>query len=74
MLWPARASWDAENQEVVFGGDFEGAPNAVVGAEFSGGGGFLGLSFNGITDSDSADRLRECLEKTETSAVVMLYP
>jgi hypothetical protein len=40
-FWPAGTSWNNDAQEVVFGGDFEGATNAFVDSVFVTGGGGL---------------------------------
>jgi hypothetical protein len=40
-FWPAGTSWNNDAQEVVFGGDFEGATNAPVDSVFVTGGGGL---------------------------------
>src|SRR5215207_890951 len=37
-FWPAGTCWNNDAQEVVFGGDFEGATNAPVDSVFTGGG------------------------------------
>lgn len=75
-FWPAGTTWDAEKQAVVFGGDFRGAPQVAVNAEFSGGGGRWGAEddFSQVVDGAAEEALRNCMRSTSIMSAVLAYP
>ena len=76
VLWPAGTAWDETKREVIFGGDFDGSPNAAVDSAFSGGGGLADLNdaVHGVITADAQVALRECLRKTGATHVLLAYP
>lgn len=79
VLWPSGTGWDADGEAVVFGGDFEDAPDAKVGDRFEGGGGYheTGLDLESLSDiagDPAAEALVRCLEKTAARMVINAHP
>jgi hypothetical protein len=75
-FWPAGTSWDDARREVVFGGDFAGAPNVAVDSRFTGGGGLFEADddVSGVLTTDARVALRDCLSKTGATSALLAYP
>ncbi len=76
VFWPAGSSWDEASRAVVFGGDFEGAPAAIVDSTFTGGGGVFALDddLSGVLSTDAEVLLRQCLDRTGATHALLAYP
>ena len=74
VFWPHGTSWDEDAQAVEFGGDFDGSPAAVVGEEFTGGGGFYSSSNVDGLDGLDAEAVQACVRTTGAGGAVMAYP
>lgn len=74
VFWPHGTTWDEDRQEVGFGGDFEDADPAPVGAEFTGGGGFYSAANVRGLESLDADALTGCQPETDADGFVFAYP
>lgn len=74
VFWPHGTTWDEDRREVGFGGDFEDAAPAVVGAEFTGGGGFYSAANVRGLESLDADALIGCQRGPDADGFVLAYP
>ncbi|MEP7739670.1 hypothetical protein ABKW28_18655 [Nocardioides sp. 31GB23] len=76
VFWPPGTSWDESRREVVFEGDFQGSPNALVDSIFTGGGGTFAWrdDLNGVLIGDAEVALRECINKTGATHALLAYP
>lgn len=79
VFWPSGTSWDAEEQAVVFGGDFGDAPDAKVGDHFEGGGAYYESNRDHSTLGEVAgeragDAVTRCLEKTMAQKAIAAHP
>ncbi|MBZ5740285.1 hypothetical protein [Nocardioides mangrovi] len=74
VFWPHGASWDADEQAVEFGGDFDDSTAVTVGAMFTGGGGFFSAGTLSRLTSIDADALLRCVRTTGADDTVMAYP
>ena len=74
VFWPEGTTWDEDAQAVEFGGDFDGAPDAPVGEEFTGGGGSYSLANVEGLEAVDAVAVGQCIESTGSNGAVMAYP
>ena len=74
VFWPQGTTWDEEAQAVRFGGDFDDAPDAPVGEEFTGGGGGYSLANLEGLEAVDAGAVGRCVEATGSDGAVMAYP
>jgi hypothetical protein len=75
-VWPAGTTWDADNRQVLFGGDFQGADPAPVEAHFTGGCGTfdVGDDISGARKNDNEAAIRDCMARTGATAASLMYP
>jgi hypothetical protein len=75
-FWPAGTTWDADNRQVLFGGDFQGAAPAPVDAHFTGGGGTWDAvdDMSGVLNKDAEAAVRNCMARTGATSAVLVYP
>jgi hypothetical protein len=75
-VWPAGTTWDADNRQVLFGGDFQGADSAPVEAHFTGGGGTFdfGDDISGARNNDTEAAIRDCMARTGATRATLVYP
>ncbi len=74
VVFPYGTSWDADDQAVEFGGEFDDSESVSVGATFRGGGGY----YEGNARTAFVDVVQEavdaCIEATGLSGVVLAHP
>ena len=75
-VWPGGTTWDADNRQVLFSGDFHRADPAPVDAHFSGGGGTFepGDDLSGARNNDTEAAIRDCMARTRATRATFVYP